>query len=84
VDIIYVIVRSSYEAIKLAEKISDMSKEGRKSVHLILNKVDDKLAEKIIAKVGKGRVIGVIPFSKCVQKKGLTGQSTRPQDARYR
>ena len=52
-----------------------MAKEGKKPVYSILNKVDGTLADKIMAKVNKERVIGVIPFSKSVQERGLTGEA---------
>jgi hypothetical protein len=37
--------------------------------------VDNALASKMLVKVGKERVIGVIPFSKAVQEKSLTGEA---------
>jgi CO dehydrogenase maturation factor len=73
VDIVLAVLDPSYESIKLSEKISAMAKEGGKSVYFILNKVDDALADQIMAMVGEDRVIGVIPFSKPIQQKGLTG-----------
>jgi CO dehydrogenase maturation factor len=75
VDLVLVIIDPSYESIKLSKKISAMAKEGKKSVCFILNKVDGTLADKIIAKVNKERVIGVIPFSKSVHERGLTGEA---------
>jgi CO dehydrogenase nickel-insertion accessory protein CooC1 len=51
-----------------------MVNEAGKPVHFILNKVDEDSAAKMMAKLGKERVVGVIPFSKPVQEKGLTGE----------
>jgi CO dehydrogenase maturation factor len=73
VDVVLVVLDPSYESIKLAEKITAMAKEGGKPTYLILNKVDNTLADQMIAKLGEERVIGVIPFSKAIQEKGLTG-----------
>ncbi|MCW4009711.1 MAG: P-loop NTPase [Candidatus Bathyarchaeota archaeon] len=74
VDLVLAIIDPSYESIKLSEKIFAMVQESKKPVHFILNRADSELADKIIAKLGKKRVIGVIPFSKPVQEKGLTGE----------
>jgi len=75
VDLVFAVIDPSYESIKLSEKISAMVKESGKPVYFILNKVDGTLADKILAKVRKEQVIGVIPFSKAVQEKGLTGEA---------
>ena len=74
VDIVFAIIDPSYESIKLSEKIFDMVNESKKPVYFIINKAEGTLADKIIAKVGEERVIGVIPFSACIQEKGLTGE----------
>jgi CO dehydrogenase maturation factor len=74
VDLVFAVIDPSYESIKLSEKISAMVNEAGKPVHFILNKVDDASAKKIMAKLGKERVVGVVPFSKSVQEKGLTGE----------
>ncbi len=76
VDLILGIIDPSYESIKLSEKISAMAKESKKPIHFIINKAEGTIADKIIAKVGKKQVIGVIAFSPFVQEKGLTRRST--------
>jgi CO dehydrogenase maturation factor len=73
VDVVLAVLDPSYESIKLSEKMSAMAKEGGKSIYFILNKVDDSLADQIIAHVGEDRVVGVIPFNKSIQEKGLAG-----------
>jgi CO dehydrogenase maturation factor len=75
VDLILGIIDPSYESIMLSEKLSAMAEESKKSILFILNKVDADLADKILAKVGKEKVIGVLPFSKSVQEKGLVGEA---------
>jgi CO dehydrogenase maturation factor len=75
VDLVFAVIDPSYESIKLSEKIFAMAKEGKKPAYFILNKVDNALASKMLVKVGKERVIGVIPFSKAVQEKGLSGEA---------
>jgi CO dehydrogenase maturation factor len=75
VDLILGIIDPSYESIMLSEKLSAMAEESKKSILFILNKVDADLAAKILAKVGKEKVIGVLPFSKSVQEKGLVGEA---------
>jgi CO dehydrogenase maturation factor len=75
VDIVLAVLDPSYESIQLSKKISAMAKEGGKKVYFILNKVDDDLADKIAAKVGKKQVIGVIPFNALAQEKGLNGEA---------
>ncbi len=75
VDLILGIIDPSYESIMLSEKLSAMADESKKSILFILNKVDADLADKILAKVGKEKVIGVLPFSKSVQEKGLVGEA---------
>jgi CO dehydrogenase maturation factor len=75
VDLILGIIDPSYESIKLSERISDMAEESKKPIRFILNKVDSDLADRILAKVGKEKVIGVLPFSKTVQQKGLLGEA---------
>jgi CO dehydrogenase maturation factor len=74
VDLVFAILDPSYESLKLSEKISAMVNEAGKPVHFILNKVDEDSAEKMMKKLGKERVVGVIPFSRPVQEKGLTGE----------
>ena len=74
VDVILTVLDPSYESIQLSQKISAMAKEGGKTVYFILNKVDDTLADKIAAKVGKQQVIGAIPFDAITQEKGLNGE----------
>jgi CO dehydrogenase maturation factor len=74
VDIILGIIDPSYESIKLSEKISVMAKESKKPIYSILNKIDGSMEDKILDKVGREKVIGVLPFRKSVQEKGLLGE----------
>jgi CO dehydrogenase maturation factor len=69
------VIDPSYESIKLSEKISAMAQEAQKPVHFILNKVNGSSADKIMAKIGKEQIIGVIPFSAPIQEKGLNGEA---------
>ena len=73
-DIILLVLGPSYESIRLSEKISAMAKEGGKSVHFVLNKMDKATADKISSKIGKERVVGFIPFNQTIQEKGLSGE----------
>lgn len=75
VDLILGVIDPSYESIKLSQKISLMVKESQKPIYFIINKAEGNLANKIVAKVGKDQVIGVIPFCKFVQEKGLIGEA---------
>jgi CO dehydrogenase maturation factor len=75
VDLVFAVIDPSFESIKLSQKISSMVTEGKKPVHFILNKVDVALADRITAQVGKERVIGILPFSKSIHQKGLTGEA---------
>lgn len=79
VDLILGVIDPSYESIKLSEKFSAMAEESKKPIRFILNKVDAALAEEILGKVGKKKVVGILPFSKTVQEKGLGGESLDPQ-----
>ena len=74
VDLVFAVIDPSYESIRLSEKISTMVKEGGKPVYFIINKADHAVSGKMLAKVGKEQVIGVMPFSKAVQEKGLNGE----------
>jgi CO dehydrogenase maturation factor len=74
VDVVLMVLDPSCESIKLSEKTSAMAGEAKKSVYFILNKVDDSLAEEMLTKIGKTRVIAQIPFDKSIQRKGLTGE----------
>jgi CO dehydrogenase maturation factor len=74
VDLVLAVLDPSYESVKLSKKITEMVKEVGKPVYFILNKVDDELAEKMAANVGKEQVIATIPFTSTVQKKGLSGE----------
>jgi CO dehydrogenase maturation factor len=68
------IIDPSYESIKLSEKISSMAKESAKPLYFLVNKAERDFADKIVAKIGKDCVVGVFPFSKSVQEKGLIGE----------
>jgi CO dehydrogenase maturation factor len=72
VDLVFAVLDPSYESVKLSKKITEMAKEGGKTVYFILNKVDDALAEKMAASIGKEQVIAVIPFTSAVQEKGIS------------
>ena len=74
VDLVFAVIDPSYESIRLSEKISSMAEEGGKPLYFILNRADNAVADKLLAKIDKKRVIGVIPFSKAVQEKGLSGE----------
>ena len=74
VDLIVGILDPSYESIRLSEKISAMANESKKSIRFILNKVNDKLTEKIKSKIDEEKVIGTIPFNKTIEEKGLLGE----------
>ncbi|PVX24806.1 MAG: ATP-binding protein [Candidatus Bathyarchaeum sp.] len=74
VDTVLMVLDPSYESIKLSKKICTMAGEASKSVYFILNKVDDSLAETMLNKLGKTRVIAQIPFNKSIQEKGLKGE----------
>jgi CO dehydrogenase maturation factor len=74
VDLILDIIDPSYESIRLSEKISAMAEESKKPIHFIINKAQGTFADRIATKVGRERVIGVIPFSEAVQEKGLSGE----------
>jgi CO dehydrogenase maturation factor len=75
VDLILGIIDPSFESIRLSEKIVAMTKESQKPLRFIINKADGNIADKIIAKIGKEKVIGAIPFSEAVQEKGLNGEA---------
>jgi CO dehydrogenase maturation factor len=75
VDLILGVIDPSYESIRLSKKIFAMTQESEKPLYFVINKAEDAFAEKIITQVGKEHVIGVIPFSKSVQQKGLLGEA---------
>jgi CO dehydrogenase maturation factor len=75
VDFILGVIDPSYESIRLSQKISAMAQESKKPVYFVINKAEGDFADKIVARVGKDKVIGVVPFSKSVQEKGLLGQA---------
>jgi len=79
VDLILGVIDPSYESIKLSEKFSAMAEESKKPIRFILNKVDSDLADGILIKVGRKKVVGVLPFNKSVQEKGLMGEALDPQ-----
>ena len=79
VDLIFGVIDPSYESIMLSEKILDMARESNKPIRFILNRVDSNLADRILVKVGREKVIGVLPFSRSVQEKGLLGEALDPQ-----
>lgn len=70
VDLILVILDPSYESILLSEKIYDMAAENDKAVHYILNKIDKVTSKKILDRVKKTLLVGVIPFNESIQEKG--------------
>lgn len=74
VDVVLVVLDPSYESIKLSKKISAMAGEENKPVYFILNKISGTLAERMIQKLDKTRVVGVIPFTQPIQEKSLTGE----------
>lgn len=74
-DLILAIIDPSFESIRLSEKISVMAEESSKPCYFIINRADGATAEKIAAKIGMDRVIGVVPFSPSVQDKGLSGEA---------
>ena len=74
VDIVLMVLDPSYESIKLSEKTSAMASEASKSVYFVLNKINDSLAETMLNKLGKTRVIAQIPFDQSIQQKGLSGE----------
>jgi CO dehydrogenase maturation factor len=74
VDIVLVVLDPSYESLRLSKKISAIAGEENKPVYFILNKINDTLAEKMIQKLDKTRVVGIIPFTQPIQEKGLTGE----------
>jgi CO dehydrogenase maturation factor len=78
VDLVLVIIDPSYESIKLSKKIGAMVRESKKPVYFILNKANEKTAEKILSEIGEEWVIGVLPFSEAVQEKGLMGETLDP------
>jgi len=73
VDALLLVLDPSYESIRLSEKIFAMAKEGGKSVHFVLNKMDKKTADKISNKIGKKMVISVVPFRQLILENGLSG-----------
>lgn len=75
VDLILAIIDPSFESIRLSEKIAAMAKESRKPCYFVINRAEGTTAEKIAAKIGKAKVIGVLPFSAAVQEKGLSGEA---------
>jgi CO dehydrogenase maturation factor len=74
VDVVLVVLDPSYESLRLSKKISAMAGEENKPVYFILNKINDTLAERMIQKLDKRRVVGIIPFAQLIQEKGLTGE----------
>jgi CO dehydrogenase maturation factor len=74
VDIVLMVLDPSYESLKLSKKISAMAAEAGKSVYFVLNKINDDLAQTMLATLGKTRVITQIPFNPSIQQKGLTGE----------
>jgi CO dehydrogenase maturation factor len=74
VDVVLMVLDPSYESIKLSKKTATMVGEANKSVHFILNKINDQLAAAMIQKLGEKQVIAQIPFSSEIQEKGLSGE----------
>ncbi len=74
VDLVLAVIDPSYESIKLSEKFADMAHESKKPLRFILNRVEGNFAEKICAKIGAAKVVGVVAFSSDVQLKGLLGE----------
>lgn len=72
--LILAIIDPSFESIRLSEKIAAMAEESNKPCYFILNRADGATAEKIAAKIGMDRIIGIVPFSPLVQDKGLSGE----------
>jgi CO dehydrogenase maturation factor len=79
VDLIFGVIDPSYESIKLSEKFSAMAEESKKPIRFILNRVDGNVADGVLVKVGRKKVVGILPFSKTVQKKGLVGEALDSQ-----
>jgi CO dehydrogenase maturation factor len=75
VDLVLAVLDPSYESIRLSEKIFAMVSEAKKPLHFVLNKANEALSAKMIAKIGKDKVIGVVPFSEDVLNKGLAGEA---------
>ena len=75
VDLILGVIDPSYESIRLSEKFSDMAEESKKPIRFILNRVNEKLADEVLFRVGREKVVGVLPFSSSVQEKGLIGEA---------
>ena len=75
VDLILGVIDPSYESIRLSEKFSAMAEESKKPIRFILNKVGDELVDEVMSRVGRNRVVGVLPFSRSVQEKGLVGEA---------
>jgi CO dehydrogenase maturation factor len=73
-DIVLMVLDPSHESIKLSEKTSAMAGEASKLVYFILNKINDSLAEAMLNKLDKTRVIAQIPFDQSIQQKGLSGE----------
>jgi CO dehydrogenase maturation factor len=75
VDLILAIIDPSFESIRLSEKIAAMAEESKKPCYFIINRAEGATAEKIAAKIGMDKVIGIMPFSSSVQEKGLSGEA---------
>ncbi|MGD6809989.1 MAG: P-loop NTPase [Candidatus Bathyarchaeia archaeon] len=75
IDFVLAVIDPSYESVKLSRKIVEMAKEGGKTVYFVINKTDEKTAEEVASKIGKEKVLSMVPFTADIQKKGLTGEA---------
>ncbi len=72
-DHVLCVVDPSYESIMMARRVSDLTKEARLPVSLIINKVTPEIEKELSTALEKLTVIGQIPDSKSIFINNLNG-----------
>lgn len=72
-DQILAVVEPSYESILLCSQVGEMGEKIGKSVHYILNKVDDENEFILSESIPATEIVGCIPRNAVVAAAGLTG-----------
>ncbi len=74
-DLLLMVIDTSQESIRLAEKGNKIAEEAGKPLYYVLNKTDDETAKFLLDSVDKNKVVSVIPEDKKVFRYGLVGEA---------
>jgi CO dehydrogenase maturation factor len=78
-DRILCVVDPSYESIMMAQRVTDLAREAKLPVGVVINRVTPEIEEELTAALDGSDILGCLPDSRAVFRSNLKGEPLDPE-----